>query len=44
MFPRVFTVEEVDGAYDKGSEIATTVDVQALEELFELVPEICLLY
>ena len=40
MFFGVFTVEEVDGAGDMGSGITTTIDVQALEGLFELVPVI----
>ena len=44
MFSGVFIVEEVDGAGEMGSGITTTVDVQALEGLFELVPEICKFY
>jgi hypothetical protein len=41
VFSGVFIVEEVDGAGDMGSGITTTIDVQAREGLFELVPEIC---
>ena len=44
MFSGVFIVEEFDGVGDMGSGITTTVDVQALERLFELVPEICKFY
>jgi hypothetical protein len=40
----VFIVEEVDGAGDIGSGSTTTIDVQALEGLFELVCEICKFY
>jgi len=44
VFSGVFIVEEVDGAGDIGSGITTTIDVQPLEGLFELVPEICKFY
>jgi hypothetical protein len=43
VFSGVLIVEEVDRAGAVGSGI-TTVDVQALEGLFELVPEICQFY
>jgi hypothetical protein len=43
VFSGVFVVEEVDRAGAMGLGI-TTVDVQSLEGLFELVPEICQFY
>jgi len=44
VFSGVFIAEEVAGAVDMLSGITTTIDVQALEALFELVPEICRFY
>jgi len=44
VFSGVFIVQEVDGTGDMGPGITTTIDVQALEGLSELVPEICKFY